>query len=396
MSDQRTAQPAATDPAAPARVECHSCGRQVPQGTFCGVCGARLGEPSRSGVVRRDAFAAHPNERVVALWLVSALLPHLPHRRQPAFRLALALVVVLLALFGLLGLNAPAIAFAAAAVPFLYFIYLWEVEVYEDRPLRVAGLLLLGGIVLGALWAHFTGHLVTSALIQQVVTGVQASTVLEYGVLIAIGQQIVMLVPAVAVLLLFRHRFDEALDGFTFGAAGALGFAFASTLVDLAPLAQTGQISIVDPLVNLAQVVQRGFLVPVIDATTTGLIAAAIWLLRGSRRPAVAHLTTSLPVAASMAVVAQILVPLVGTLTSRVWIQGLVSLAVTLALIVVVRIALHHLLLAEAAQVGVEGPPFTCPHCRHLVPRLAFCPNCGVAVRATSKRGPGRTGRQVR
>lgn len=378
-------------------VRCHNCEREVPPGHFCAVCGSRLDQQDREGVLRRGHFAAHPNERVVALWLVSALLPHLPHRRQSTFRLALALAVALLALFGLLGVNAAAVAFAAASVPCLYFLYLWEVEVYEDRPLPVAGILLVGGIVLGVLWARFTGSLTTSSVvIQRLVTGVQAGTVLEFGVAQPVAQQVVMLLPALATLVVFRRRFTEALDGFTFGAAGALGFTFAATLVDLLPVFQTGQLSIVDPLVNMVQVVERGFLVPVINASTTGLIGATVWLLRGRRRDDVAHLTTSLPAAAAIALAAQILVALVGTLTALVWLQALVALVVTLVLIITVRSALHHLLLAEAAGVREAGPPFTCPHCHHLVPRLAFCPTCGVAVRATSKRGHGRLARGVR
>lgn len=383
--------------AAPAAERCHNCDREVPPGHFCAVCGSRLDRPEREGVLRRGHFAAHPNERVFALWLVSALLPHLPHRRQSTFRLALALAVALLALFGLLGLNAPTVAFAAASVPCLYFLYLWEVEVYEDRPLVVGGMLLVGGVVLGVLWAHFTGSLTTSSVaLQRLVTGPQASTVLEFGVAQPVVQQAVMLLPALATLVVFRRRFTEALDGFTFGAAGALGFTLGATVIDLLPVFQAGQLSIVDPLVNMVQVVLRGFLVPVINASTTGLIGATIWLLRGRRRDDVGHPVTALPAAAGIALVAQILVPLVGTLTALVWIQALVAVLVTLVLIVTVRSALHHLLLAEAAEVREAGPPFTCPHCRHLVPRLAFCPNCGVAVRATSKRGEGRAARGVR
>ena len=60
-----------------------------------------------------------------------------------------------------------------------------------------------------------------------------------------------------------------------------------------------------------------------------------------------------------------------------------------------VRVAIHHMLLAEAVDVP-EGPILPCTHCRRLVPRMAFCPHCGIATRATPKVGAGRDARGVR
>jgi hypothetical protein len=49
------------------------------------------------------------------------------------------------------------------------------------------------------------------------------------------------------------------------------------------------------------------------------------------------------------------------------------------------------MLLAEAAEVPV-GPPLTCAHCHRVVPRMAFCPHCGIAVGATPKVGGRQQG----
>jgi hypothetical protein len=60
-----------------------------------------------------------------------------------------------------------------------------------------------------------------------------------------------------------------------------------------------------------------------------------------------------------------------------------------------VRVAIHHYLLAEAADAGTEvGPMMPCSHCHYVVPRMSFCPHCGVATRSTPKSGSGTAGRR--
>jgi len=48
------------------------------------------------------------------------------------------------------------------------------------------------------------------------------------------------------------------------------------------------------------------------------------------------------------------------------------------------RIGIHHVLIHEALGVHV-GAPRVCPNCTHLVPTMAFCPQCGVADRAVAR-----------
>jgi hypothetical protein len=74
---------------------------------------------------------------------------------------------------------------------------------------------------------------------------------------LAIGQ-FLMLVP-VAVVRLRRPDRSEALDGFTAGAAGALGLTMAATLTQLAPLLHAGNlVRGSSVLANLTQAVIRG------------------------------------------------------------------------------------------------------------------------------------------
>ena len=48
------------------------------------------------------------------------------------------------------------------------------------------------------------------------------------------------------------------------------------------------------------------------------------------------------------------------------------------------RVGLHHVLLHEHHDFAI-GPPRTCTSCRHVVPAMPFCPQCGVAQNAMSR-----------
>jgi rRNA maturation endonuclease Nob1 len=53
------------------------------------------------------------------------------------------------------------------------------------------------------------------------------------------------------------------------------------------------------------------------------------------------------------------------------------------------------MLLAEAVTAEI-GPAVPCAHCHRIVPRMAFCAHCGVALRATPKTGQRRVAHAVR
>jgi len=48
------------------------------------------------------------------------------------------------------------------------------------------------------------------------------------------------------------------------------------------------------------------------------------------------------------------------------------------------RIGLQYCLLNEEHEASDPGVHVLCPHCDHVVPDMAFCPNCGVATAAAS------------
>lgn len=378
-----------------ARTDCPHCESRVPPGAFCGVCGADLARGEPAGSHRRYAFAAHPGEHLFQPGVVSTLFPHIVHHRSSPFRFGLLTATALLVVLGALRLTGPAIVAAAAALPVLYLLYLYEVEVYEDEPIAVVGATFVLGIVLGGAWALLTSKYVTGTLVLNAAPqGAPLGRVAVAAVLIPLGGAVLMLVGAIALYL--THQFDEALDGFAFGAMGALGFSLATTLVELAPEMRAGLTSSGSPFATALLIVERGLLIPFIYATTTGLIAGALWLRRGrTRRSRMGGWTTSIAATVALAAIVQVALGVMTVYVSRLGLQVLIYGGVALLLLFATRVAIHNMLLAEAVDVPV-GPSQPCVHCRHIVPRMAFCPHCGVATRATPKLGAGRSGREVR
>jgi hypothetical protein len=79
---------------------------------------------------------------------------------------------------------------------------------------------------------------------------------------------------------------------------------------------------------------------------------------------------------------------LLGSTESLSFFQGLhvgVHLAVTVVALLALRIGLQAMLLHEAPDETDPARHVLCPHCDHVVPDAAFCPNCGVATRAASR-----------
>jgi hypothetical protein len=375
---------------------CHNCGREVPASEFCGACGAHLITPTAGGAGRHHAFAANPAEHMLQLSVVSTLFPHLAHRRSAPFRITLALAAAVLLALGLLRLTGPAIAAAALAVPLLYLVYLYEVEVFEDEPVLVIGATFALGLLIGIPWALYAGPIVTRTLVEITVLGPTPGGVVVAGVLFPLIAQVLMLVGALVVYAVRGRRYDEALDGFSFGAAAALGFTLAATVVNLIPVLRLGPVSNLPMGQNVLDIVQRGLLVPFINASLTGLIWGALWLRRGPIRRLRFH---TILAGATAALLGVIVLRIFLGITSVVAIDALTSTAayglVALLALVWTRLTLHQMLLTEAVEVTI-GPESVCSHCHYLAPRMAFCPHCGIATRATPKAGSGRVLRVVR
>jgi hypothetical protein len=370
----------------PPLVTCPHCGMTVPAGDYCGHCGAHL---TTGNATRRHAFAALPSEHVAHLSIVSTLFPHLPHRRGGAFRWALLAGGAAVLLLAALHLFAPASVVAIFLLPVLYLLYLYEVEVYEDEPWLVIGATMIVGAALGYAFTTFSGATVSRLNL----TGDRENAFVLAGVAIPIVAQALMLAGPL-LLYVFRGRFREPLDGLTFGAASALGFTLASSLTAIWPLIGGPLVGSGAPLDWSLRLLRTGILVSLVNASTTGLVAAAVWLQRYDRRRSGRPWTTSILATLTVAVVTQLALGMLSFAVSDLVAEVAIRLIVTLALLLYVRLVIHQALLVEGAEHDV-GPDAPCPECHRIVPTMAFCPACGAARAAASKQGRPRAGRAV-
>jgi hypothetical protein len=143
---------------------------------------------------------------------------------------------------------------------------------------------------------------------------------------------------------------------------------------------------------NALAVAAQGLLIPFLNASTTGLIAGALWLRRMPGRKLPFTWPTSLAVTIVMAAVVRVVLGITGITVFRMGAVVVIYLVVAALLLLWVRLALHAMLLAEAPEPAI-GPPLPCAHCHRIVPRMTFCPHCGIATQATPKVGPGRVRR---
>ena len=365
-------------------MHCPVCGTDVPAAAFCGTCGTQLSAP-RAGRLRIGASAAAPGEHVLRLSIASTLFPHLPHRSRASFRAAMALVVVALVVFGLLRWQGPLIAVSALGLPLLFGMYMHETDVDDDLPTRTLILTAVLGIGLGIGCAFVSGGLIAQTY--DVAFGdveVDAATVLT-GLGVAVVTAVLSLVPAVVVRLT-RPSTRESLDGFVIGALGAIAFTAAATLTRFAPQFTTGPRA--DPARPISELLTQaaiqGIALPLTAAAIGGLVGAALWFTQpagSSRRPAVVLLGASF-------VIALLLYAVLGVMESLPFLQGLhlgVHLLITIVALLALRTGLQVMLLHEAHDELAPDRHVLCPHCEHVVPDMAFCPNCGVAARAASR-----------
>ncbi len=379
-----TAPPTSADLPVLPTVECSYCGVVVPDTGFCGACGAHLVHEGFRGSQRLHSYAAFPDEPVIRISQVSSLFPHLSHRAKAPFRAALGVVIVLLGVFAVTGTAAPLIAVCAFGIPLLFVLYLVEVDPYEGSFLLPTGICVLVGAGLGAGWALIAGPYVNRALQPSPLSTLTGQPALVAAVLVPAVAQLLMCVPGAVVWIIQRKRL-RSLDGFVAGATGALGFTLASTVTLLSPWLGNGQLLHEPVITSLAQAVFRGLSWPLISAMVTGLVGAAwcVTLGRGSTAARGRWLAGPLP-ALGFALAVQIGLGFVAVAVLPPLVIVLTNLVAIAAVIIVMRIVIHHVLLHEAQWVTV-GPPRVCPQCSHLVPVMAFCPNCGVADRAVAR-----------
>jgi len=85
----------------------------------------------------------------------------------------------------------------------------------------------------------------------------------------------------------------------------------------------------------------------------------------------------------------QIMVGVIGAVVGELLVGVVLLAAISIVLLLYVRVVIHDALLVEGAEHGV-GPEAPCPECHRMVPTMAFCPACGAARAAGTKQGRAR------
>ena len=131
---------------------------------------------------------------------------------------------------------------AAILVPLVTVIYLYDVDVYEDEPIRVVAFTFLWGAITGALFSFAISQLfpVTAAsLVGGSALGGGAPPFPWVRGVIAPILSVLIMIAGPLVLLPYK-RFNDVLDGATFGVASGVAFVGAQTLVTSLSLFESG------------------------------------------------------------------------------------------------------------------------------------------------------------
>lgn len=299
------------------------------------------------------------------------------------------LAVALLAC-ALLRIPAATIALAAFGLPLLFVTYLRETGIFQNLSART---LLLTGVLgagLGAAWALLTGTVVAREYDMPMGADVADFRILRDGLGIPLGAMVLMLAPVI-VNRLFGPRTRESLDGSAIGALGALAFTAAATLSRLAPQFDDGMVDHDRPLSGLVvQAGIQGVAVPLTAAAAGALVGVVLWFTPGAdnaRRPR--HLRAVLTLTVASVPVCYATLGLVGVVPTPEIFLLAVHLAVATAVLLALRVGLQLTLRYEAHGTNRPGESVRCGQCDHSVADLAFCPNCGTAIRALQRTAPG-------
>ncbi|MBA2358254.1 MAG: hypothetical protein H0V84_07505 [Actinobacteria bacterium] len=375
-----------SEAALPTTVACPDCGYDVPAAPYCVRCGEWLEDDLASHPTARRGFGAAPNESRFAPKL-STLFPQLPRNELDTFQLALGAGVAVVIALALGRLFPLALVAAAVLTPLLLILYLWEVDLYEDEPVHVIALTVAWGAVAG----------VAMGLLSKEIVDVDAGfvaertgrTVVWLGIVLPLVGVILMLVGPL-VLLPYR-KFNDVLDGATFGAASAVAFVGAGLLTHSASYLGTGLRPVGDVVPWTVRVIALAVAIPVIAAGSVGGAAGSLWLKY--RAPArdrnalglLGNPAVAIPLAGALVVGAALI-----QLYTREWLQLALLVATSLLALLWLRHVIDVGLRQESAEIEI-GPPVACANCGKATPRHTFCASCGVSLQALPKATrPGR------
>jgi hypothetical protein len=376
-------------------LECPRCRAQLPEvAHFCHVCGQ---DQRSADVSRRKSFAAKPDEPVASFALISSIMPRGAGQRPQTYRIALTIALVIALIAAIFGAMPIAVLVAAFAIPIVYIVYIYDVNLWEDEPVSVTALAFaLTGVLSIAftiLWTFLRGPVpfTTPTLGGDFSGSPRVGAFLIVALLVpVVGEAIRQIGP---VILASRPQFDDLMDGLTFGVISGVSYACFDTIVRHWSLL-TGGLQQPNPGLWVSLIFLEGFVKPLIIGTATGIACAEFsGLGRGYDgftpryfRGIVEAVLANIAYQAGTYLFSFVGSSTMAVILSIAW--GLVILAI---LILRVRNILHAGLMEAAlersAHDGLDsGELEFCAQCEMpLLEHAAFCNACGTAVRVQPK-----------
>ena len=363
-------------------VTCHECGQQVPERNFCVRCGAPLG-----GGQRPDSrgFAAAPHEHRMLPAIVSSLFPHLPRADMNHYRIAMGVGTAIVLGLGIAGLFPLALAGAAVLVPLLAALYLHDVNVYEDEPILVIGFTLAWGAASGVALALLALALAPDGF-GQLATGHQPGAFVT--VILLPVLELVLAVAGPALVLLPHRRYNDVLDGVTFGAASAAALSATEVIVYGYKMFSHGLAPGGHVVPWIWRLLTIRLALPILAMAATGAACGALWLryrAPAADRNALGPLGHPIPALGLRAAL------LIAAAAGQRWLPVGAWFVTLLVLDVIALVWLRFMVqlgLREESQEVQIGPDVRCTNCGSMTPRHTFCAECGVSLRALPKQ-PG-------
>lgn len=374
---------------------CPRCRADVPDvAHFCQRCGQDL---RSEDAARRHRFAVKPDEPVASLALMSTIMPRGVNGKPTTYRLALVAGLVLAMVAAIFGALPIAILVAVVTIPLVYIVYLYDVNMWDDQPVLVTALAFVttfvAAILFTVLWTQFVP-------LDTGMGGFQVVPLLVYALLVPIvGEGIRQVGP---VVLASRPRFDDLMDGLTFGVVSGVAYSAAETLVIYWPTLIAGTLPNHDVGTWMALMFLQGFVKPLVLGTASGIAAAEFSGLGRGYDGFTPRYLRGLGQAVAAVVAFYLGIHLIGHIADATvaaflsvgW--GLLVLAV---LMLLMRSVLHTGLLEAALEsaardggAGRESELEFCGQCEMpLLLNAAFCTACGAAVRLQSAK-PHRRG----
>ncbi len=376
-------------------MDCPNC--SAPHSEAARFC-ARCGTPLHPAIDRSRHFAAHPDEPVRALAVMSTLMPHLSGGRHHVYRGAIAVALLAALIAAAFGVLSIALVLAAIALPAVVLTYIHDHDVWHKEPATVIGvaflLSLLLGVGVGLLEDYFTKAVLLAAPNHRLPTLTQ---VLELGIVIPVVAFVAVLIAPMLTTArrAFRHPVDAVVVCSLSGAALSLGLsvvvergAFTRVAARAGAHANAFAGLRFDPAHAAFIALTLGFLQPIIFATAA---AMAVVPLRGPGVSVALGITKGLGLLLLYELATSLLTPYG---IRGVMLTTLSALVLAAAGLVGTRDVLHTALLAEAQAAlndshTLNRAPDThqvCAHCGAAIGAgAAFCQVCGTATAALAR-----------